>query len=178
MMKKVVLLVLALLVTAVPAAFAEFRLGPTALYNLAVIHDGFGGPLPVTLSDFTFGGEARLDFWLFQLGAMALYSPPWREAEFADEGVLELLVSGGISFRLLFLRLSGTIGPSIVLPLGETDPAVVGSNARLAADIVLGRLSLSIFYLLEFEFPFYDFHSLFDAELDRGNFGVSVLFSF
>lgn len=177
-MKKMVFLVLALFLTAAPAAFAELQLGPTALYNFTVIPDDLERPLPVNISDFTFGGEARLNFWLFQLGAMALYSPPWREAEFVDEGVVELLVSGGLSFRLLFLRLSGTIGPSIVLPLGETDPAVVGSNARLTADIEIGRLSFSLYYLLEFDFPFYDYRSLFEADMGRGNFGVSVLFSF
>ena len=72
MKKLIVVLMIALLPT---LAFAlDFQIGGTAMYK-GLLEDITSGTADIGFDDFTFGGEARLNFGLLQGAAAVLYYP-------------------------------------------------------------------------------------------------------
>ena len=162
-------------------AFAEFQIGPTALYNVmfaadpetsvGVYSEAMDNGL--SLDDFTLGVDTRLKLGLFQGCAMGLVSP-------GLDGLpteIEVYLDVGIAIDILMLRLGIGIGPNLIVALGEdiTDPVFLGGNVKLSADIMLGGIAVSINYLMymaDFSKESFDYlkNNL------EGNIGISVLF--
>ena len=102
---------------------------------------------PVNVADlnvnrFTFGGDARLKLGLFQAEMLLLYSMG------ADVRSIDATLDAGIGFDLLFLRLSAGVGPNFIYFLGGGGPWRNGLNAKVNADIKLGRISLGVSYIM------------------------------
>jgi hypothetical protein len=143
MKKLIVVLMIALLPT---LAFAlDLQLGGTAMYK-GLLSDVLDGPDGVTLQDFTYGGEVRLNFGLLQGAAALLYYP--------DESYPQIvaLTDIGLTLNLAIIRLGAGIGPNFHIPLkGGASGVPVGLNLKGAVDLQLGKLSLGVvgYYYLE-----------------------------
>jgi hypothetical protein len=139
------------LVLALPIfAFAnDFQLGAIGMYT------GTMEQLQakdVQFDDFTFGAEARLKFSLFQAGASLLYYPASPVALLPP--YLVALTDVGISVDLSLLRMGIGLGPNFSIALGPEgagEPANLGLNLKLSADVNVGNLSVGLvgFYYFE-----------------------------
>lgn len=154
-------ILLAFLISLLPlVAFADVQLGGVAIYD----HDIFSlGNTSLSLSDFQFGGEARLGLGVFQLSAYAFYLSG---QDFTTIGIYPDI---GLSFKIAsFLRLGVAAGPNLTLVLGNGAPQVsaiqyvsipasdntatlIGGNLKFSADLVFGALSFGIvgYYIMQ-----------------------------
>ena len=159
-------------------AFAEFQIGPTALYNAifspnaAYTTGMYAMSTGLTLSDFTFGADARLKLGLFQACAMGLVSP----GVYGWPTEIELYLDLGIAIDIWFIRLGLGAGPNLIVATGSNiSSTYVGGNVKLSGDIMFGDVALSLNYLMYLQ----DFsqnsirYLMYNLE---GNFGVSLLF--
>jgi len=144
-------LLIFLLVLALPVfAFAnDFQLGGIGMYTGTI--DQLKAK-DVQLDDFTFGAEARLKLSLFQAGASLLYYPASPVALLPP--YLVALTDVGVSVDLSLLRLGIGLGPNFSIALGPEgagDPANLGLNMKLSADVNIGNLSVGLvgFYYFE-----------------------------
>ncbi|MCX7029866.1 MAG: hypothetical protein NTU62_07055 [Spirochaetes bacterium] len=137
MKKLIVVLMIALLPT---LAFAlDFQIGGTAMYKGLLSDLEEGAAATLTFDDFTFGGEARLNFGLLQGAAAVLYYPD----EVAPS--LVVLTDIGLTLNLAIVRLGAGIGPNFYIPLeGTVDGVPIGLNLKGAVDLQLGKLSLGV----------------------------------
>ena len=136
MKKLIVVLMIALLPT---LAFAlDFQIGGTAMYK-GLLQDIQTGVTDIGLDDFTFGGEARLNFGLIQGAAAVLYYPD----EFAPS--LIALTDVGLTLNLAIVRLGAGIGPNVYIPLSDAGKGVpIGFNVKGAVDVQLGGISVGL----------------------------------
>ena len=167
-----------LLLTIPLLAFADFQLGPSVYYNHPLLGED-SSDSDFSISNFTFGADARLKLLLFQGTALALYTP----GESTDEGdiahTIDLHLTGGVAFDIALLRLGLGLGPSILFELGDgaDDPASIGTNVRASAELRLRRVGLAFNYLMKFPFKLSDASNIINEDKTRGLFGASVLFS-
>jgi hypothetical protein len=144
MKKLAIVLVIALLPT---LAFAlNLQIGGTAMYK-GLLSDILDGPDGITLQDWTYGGEVRLNFGLFQGAAAILYYPD------VSYDSLKVLTDIGVTLNLAIVRLGAGIGPNFFIPLagGKFEGVPVGLNLKGAVDLQLGKLSLGVvgYYYLD-----------------------------
>ena len=174
---KRMLIVFAVLLLPV-AVFAQLQVGATALYNFPYFEDTVS-PAELDASDFTFGADARLRLFIFQASALALFTPGYTDVMDNEvAGNIDLIVDGGLSFDLLFLRLGLGVGPSLRINLDSgTEATGVGLNVKAPADVMLGSFSVGLSYLNQFEFDSSDANQLLDQDYTKGLLGVSVLLS-
>ena len=174
---KRILIVCAILILPV-AAFAQVQLGGTALYNFPYFEGT--GPTELDASDFTFGADARIRVLFFQASALALFTPGYTD-ELSNEvaGNIYLILDGGLSFDVLFMRLGLGVGPSLRVNLDPgTDATGLGLNVKGTAEVMLGSFAVGLTYLNQFEFDFADGATqLLDQDYTKGLLGVSVLFA-
>lgn len=173
---KRVLIVCAVLLLPV-AAFAQVQVGATALYNFPYFTDG--APDELDPSDFTFGVDARMKVFVFQVSGLGLFTPGTTD-ELGDpvSGSIDLFLDGGVAFDVLLFRFGLGLGPSLRVNLEQGSEATgLGLNVKGTADVMLGRLSLGLTYLNQFEFDFSDAAQLLDEDYTKGRLGVSVLLS-
>lgn len=135
MKKLIVVLMIALLPM---TAFAlDFQIGGTAMYK-GLLSDILDGPDGITLQDFTYGAEARLNFGLIQGAAALLYYP-------GTPDQIVALTDIGVTLNLAIVRLGAGIGPNFSIPLGGSITGVpMGLNLKGAVDLQLGKLSLGV----------------------------------
>jgi hypothetical protein len=159
-MKK--LAVILLLVALPMALFADFYLGPTAMYK--------GNPQMLTTvpnaGDLAFGAEARLNLSLFEGQAMALYNLNQSINTYLDVGlVLNLaIVSVGVG-----------VGPNFFVNFmpGAPEAASFGFNAKAHVDLNLGGIKISGYYMVILESI--SVANIQDS-LNFGTAGISLLF--
>lgn len=171
-------LILLVILAVVPVmAFADFQLGPSVYYNFPLIGSDSSSS-DFSISNFTFGADARMKLWIFQATALGLYTP----AEASDNGdiphIIDLHVTGGVAFDILFLRLGLGLGPSFAFEFGDgaDDGVGVGTNVKASAEVRLRRISLAANYLMKFPFDFSSAGNIIDEDKTRGLFGASLLF--
>ncbi|MDA3833560.1 MAG: hypothetical protein PF495_09200 [Spirochaetales bacterium] len=188
MSKKFVLVLLAIMLAVPASVFAVdligLRIGPAAMIGgklEEIQKPGFFKDLDS--SNFTFGADARLNFSLLEVNALALYTP---EGE-VDPATVDLYANAGASLSLLnILRLGVSAGPKVTILVGEEndmseeDPLDMALNLRLSGDVELGDLSIGASAI----FPTtYTLKMATDGDplpkdiFDEGLFGVSVLFA-
>ena len=130
----------------------------------------------ISTDDFTFGVDARLSFGIFQVSGIALITPPafvdegyywdgttWAYSAYAEPMQIELFASVGLKFDIAIFSLGFGLGPNFVfyiypeLPAdlggagyyaGDTEVFNIGGHVKLFADINLGRLTVSLTYLM------------------------------
>jgi len=178
MKKLLILLVLAILPI---LTFADFQIGPTAMYNF-VFNDPTWSevPKPNSLSDFTFGADARLNFGIIQATGYALINPGSVTGLVYMPTVVKLYTDIGLCVDIFFVRLGAGIGPNFNFvfsdPNAPTKPDMfqLGLNFKAAVDFSLGGIALSLVYLTDFNLTQSGVAKLFE-KID-GNIGLSVLF--
>ncbi|MBN1524422.1 MAG: hypothetical protein JW904_08070 [Spirochaetales bacterium] len=162
-MKK--LIVLFILLALPLALFAEgFYIGGSALYmgdyNTAMEDDDI-------LNNLAFGADARLQISILEISGLALYNFGNTFNTYVDAGVaidlIEILTIGagvGLNFVVNFDDLSA---PNAISG---------GYNGKVHADLNLGDLKVSLYYLILVN----DFDlTAFEDNLSLGNVGASVL---
>jgi hypothetical protein len=139
-MKKTLILVLVL--AFIPLlSFAELGLGASAFFNSPVL---IGTPIDkseLREGGFTFGGDVRFKLSILQLEALGLVT-------LGDQKSIDLYADAGLALDLAILRLSLGVGPTVFFLLDSSDPTLAGFNAKLNADVKLGRLSVGLSYIM------------------------------
>lgn len=198
MSKKIVVLVLAILLVLPASIFAMdligLRVGPAAMLNAPISIDGLDPDYftTLTLDDFTFGVDARLNLSILEGNVMALVTPETLDNEIIG-AYLDAYINAGVSIELLSLLKVGIFaGPMFSFyvdesgvsggPESEDDLLSAGLNLRLTADVNLGGISVGATYIVETDVLIGD---LIAGEVSpedvfvnpMGKAGVSVLFS-
>ncbi len=155
------ILLLAVLPT---AAFAELGVGGAAFFNSPYLLGQSVSKDDLNVNQFTFGGDARLKLSLLQGEALVLYSA-------GDVQSLNIYLDAGVSFDILMLRLSAGAGPNFVFNIGESSPLQTGLNAKVSADVKLGKLSIGLSYIMDLLID-----NGIDFETSSGLLGAQLLF--
>lgn len=162
-----------------------------------VLWEGFGD-----FKNYTVGADVRIKLLIAEVdvvGTFGTYVDPNDNAEYTE---ISALTTAGISLDLLgFARLGFGLGPRFrVLVDADGKAQVIASDNstigtwqnfgdafikspvayRATVDFNLGALMLGLNYTLDTEYTFEnyaDVNKLFNANLDNGKFGVSLLFS-
>ncbi|MBN2534459.1 MAG: hypothetical protein JXB88_16360, partial [Spirochaetales bacterium] len=162
------------------AAFAEFQIGATALYNVVFAPDEarsvglYAKENGVSLDDFTLGVDARIKLGMLQVSALGLISLGYDDLPMEVEFFLDV----GIAIDLLFLRVGIGLGPNFIIAFGDEEiskPVFFGGNIKLIGEIMLGGISVGINYLMYLpDFSKESFDYL--ANNIEGNIGFTILF--
>lgn len=173
-MKK--LFVLLVLVSIPMMSFADFQIGPTALYNIGITEES-SVPDELSISNFTFGADARLNFGMIQGSAYGLVT--LGDADLLTPTVIDLYLDIGICLDILFVRVGFGIGPNFAFnfyPDEVSDPEIfeAGANVKLTAEVMLGDISVGLVYLMDANLTPAGVAEAF--EKIEGHLGVSVLF--
>ena len=156
------ILVAVILIVLPMAAFADLGIGGAAFYSSPVLLGQSSSEEDLNVDQFTFGGDLRLKLSILQLEALVLY------AASGDVQSLNTYLDAGVALDILFLRLSAGAGPNLIFNIGESSPVQSGLNAKLSADIKLGRLSVGLSYIMDF--------TDFNLDTSAGLLGAQVLF--
>ncbi len=197
------LVVCVLLPAALSAAIVDLSLGATAQYKptLGAIKtsadaDDFTGFSK--FENYALGADVRLKLLIAEVDLVGMFSQTTD-----DYTKIELLTTAGISLDLLgFARLGFGLGPNWIIEMNndtgdfimrekETNTITTLDNFgdtfinspvayRATVDFNLGGLMLGLNYTLETQYTFknaQEVNKLFEAKMDDGKFGVSLLFS-
>ncbi len=201
------LVVCVLLPAALSAAIVDLSLGATAQYKptLGAIKasadaDDFTGFSK--FENYALGADVRLKLLIAEVDLVGMFSQSTVSG--VDYTKIELLSTAGISMDLLgFARLGFGLGPNWIIEMNndtgefvmfeKSNPTVpvplenfgdtfINSPVayRATVDFNLGGLMLGLNYTLETDYTFknaQEVNKLFDADMDDGKFGVSLLFS-
>jgi hypothetical protein len=146
-MKKLMLIVMLL---ALPLGlFAQFYIGGSALYK----ED------PEYLQDPD-------DTFIIEGSALALYEM---------DGAFDVFLNVGVAFDVALFTIGAGIGPNFIIQADPDapEPTSFGFNGKIHADLNLGDIKVSAYWLFLVESLSYE---EFEENLTFGNIGVSVLF--
>ncbi len=200
------LVVCVLLPTALSAAIVDLSLGATAQYNKnlgAIKTDLDNEDFWPGLGDFknyTIGADVRVKLLIAEVDVVGTFANTTLNG--VDYTEISALTTAGISMDLLGLaRLGFGLGPRFRVLIDDAGKAqvIASDNStvdnwqnfgdafikspvayRATVDFNLGGLMLGLNYTLDTQYTFenaQDVNKLFEADLDDGKFGVSLLFS-
>jgi hypothetical protein len=131
-----------LLLVAPLAAFADLGVGAITLGKSPALVGQPDNTNSLNVGQFGIGGDARLKLGWFQGSGTLLYT--------SGSGVnsLDSYLDAGWTGDLGPLRLSLGAGPNFVFNSGANTGAQVGLNTRAGADIMLGKMSLGLTYIM------------------------------
>lgn len=135
------ILVLAFIAMASSAAFAEFGLGGAAFLKSPVL---VAQPIDISnlnVNQFSFGADARFKLGWFQAEGLLLYSA-------GDVNAFQAYLDAGVALDIAMLRLSFGAGPNFSASIVELSPIQAGINAKIGADIVIGKVSFGLSYIM------------------------------
>jgi hypothetical protein len=195
-----------LLPAALSAAIVDLSLGATAQYNKnleAIKTDLDNEDFWPGLGDFknyTIGADVRIKLLIAEVDVVGTFANTTRDG--VDYTEISALTTAGISMDLLGLaRLGFGLGPRFRVLIDDAGKAqvIASDNStvntwenfgdafvkspvayRATVDFNLGGLMLGLNYTLDTLYTFenaQDVNKLFEADLDDGKFGVSLLFS-
>jgi len=166
-MRKSVLIVAALAILALlpAAAFADFGIGAAAFGKSPGLVGAANDTNNLNVSQFSFGGDARLKLGWFQGEALVLYA--------SGSGVnsLNTYLDVGVALDLAMLRLSLGVGPNFIYNSGSNTGAQVGLNAKAGVDVMLGSFSVGVSYIMAMNIA-----NGVQIATNSGLLGVSVMF--
>jgi len=112
------------------------------------------------------GGEARLKLSLLEGSALVLYEL---------DNAFDVYLDVGVSLDLALLTIGAGIGPNFIIQADPDapEPTSFGFNGRVHADLNLGDIKISAYWLILVESLSY---KNFEDNLTAGSVGVSVLF--
>jgi hypothetical protein len=165
-MRKAVFLCALLLVVPL-AAFAELGIGGAAFGKSPALVGQPDDTNNLNVSQFSFGGDGRLKLGWFQGEALVLYA--------SGSGVnsLNTYLDVGWVGDLSILRLSLGAGPSLVYNAGTNSGAQVGVNAKVGADLMLGKISAGLSYIMNL-----NINNGVQINTGAGLLGVNIMFWF
>jgi hypothetical protein len=136
-------LVLVIVLCFIPLfVFADLGVGGSAFFNSPVLIGQTPTLSGLSSAGFTFGGDLRFKLSLLQLDALALVTVK-------DVTAINLYADAGLALDILFLRLSLGAGPTVGYVFGGPEPMLLGFNAKANVDLMLGRLSLGLSYIMD-----------------------------
>lgn len=139
-MRKLIL-ILAVLIAIPAATFAEWGFGAATLYKSPVLIGQSVDTSDLNVNQFSFGGDVRLKLDWFQAEALLVYSA-------GDTNSLSAFLDAGVGLDLSILRLSIGAGPNFNNNFGSSKPIQAGLNAKIGADVMLGKVSVGLTYLM------------------------------
>jgi hypothetical protein len=139
-MRKLIL-ILAVLIAIPAASFAEWGFGGAALYKSPVLIGQKVDTSNLNVDQFSFGGDLRWKMDWFQAEGLLLYSA-------GDTSSLAAYLDAGVGLDLSIFRLSIGAGPNFNNNFSSSKPIQAGLNAKIGADIMLGKISLGLTYLM------------------------------
>jgi hypothetical protein len=146
------------------AIFAEWGVGGAALYKSPVL---LGQPIDLSnhnVDQFSFGGDLRFKLGSLQAEGLLLYSA-------GSVNSLSAYLDAGLVMDLAIVRLSLGAGPNFNNNFGTTRPVQAGLNAKLSADVMLGKMSFGLTYILAMNFD-----NGIDINTRLGLLGAQVMF--
>jgi hypothetical protein len=159
-------IIIVLLFIALPMSmFAQFYLGPTAMYK--------GDPmdLPGTTPDYSlidhlaFGADVKLQISLFEVQALAMYN---------FNNTFNVYLDAGIALDLAIVTIGAGIGPNFYVSLDDVpDPVGFGFNGKVHVDLNLGGVKISAYYMFLIDNITV---SNIESQMYAGNVGLSLLF--
>lgn len=179
-MKKFTVLLAVLVLLMIPvSAFAGdgIWIGPTAMYDYDMTLEEISNldPDMISMDNLTYGLEARLDISLFQASVNAYYYPTFISPDYS---ALRIASNVGIYADLGIVGLGLSAGPQFLSVISDddvTDPMEIGSTIKVAADLILGDLLFSSYFLVsEDDLSEVDWEN-YDVMNAEGQLGVSVL---
>jgi hypothetical protein len=182
-MKK--LLVLMILVLVPMVTFADFQIGPTALYNMRFTNPEQVDTSTLSLDDFTFGADARLNVSILQGSAYALLTLGSVDNSTAIPKyvptTVDLFFDVGVCLDIMFFRFGAGIGPNFAIlfpdPLDTTNTDIfgVGANVKFSADVMLGSIAIGLVYFMDTNLTTSAVVETIASKWD-GHLGLSLLF--
>ena len=139
-MRKLVL-ILAVMVILPVAVFADLGVGAAAFYKSPILLGQDNDIDNLNVDQFSFGGDLRLKLGWFQGEALLLYSG-------GDVNSLNMYLDAGVALDMALVRLSLGAGPNFTYNFDERSPAQVGLNAKVGVDVLLGRVSVGLSYIM------------------------------
>lgn len=154
--------------------FADFQFGPVMQYKVPISAESqVPGKDTVSINDFSFGADARLNMSFLQLTTYALYNPG--DSSHNMPGSAKLYLDGGICVDIAIVRLGVGLGPNFIVNFHPSSiTSQVNGNIRFAADLMLGDVALSAVYLVEANLTKAGIHEAFRDI--HGQLGLSLLF--
>ncbi|MGH0052078.1 MAG: hypothetical protein ACQ5SW_01640 [Sphaerochaetaceae bacterium] len=201
------LIVCVMLPAALSAAVVDLSLGATAQYNqtLGAIKDEIEAESWDGLSDYknyTLGADLRVKLLIAEVDVVGTFGSYVDEDNSKEYTEISTLTTAGVSMDLLgFARLGFGLGPRWIVRMDKDtgeftifddsgNPQTLDSLGdtflnssvayRATVDFNLGSLMLGLNYTLDTDYTFKnasEVNKLFDADLDNGRVGVSLLFS-
>lgn len=200
------LIVCVMLPTALSAAVVDLSLGATAQYNqtLGSIRTDIDNNDFDSMSDFenyTLGADLRVKLLIAEVDVVGTFGNYTDEVTLDEYTEISALTTAGVSMDLLGIaRLGFGMGPrfrvliddagkaQIIAETGTVEPmddfgdAFVNSPVayRATVDFNLGNIMLGLNYTLDTDYTFKNaaqVDDLFNADIDDGKVGVSLLFS-
>ena len=162
-MRKIIL-ILAILAMVPIAVFAEWGIGGAAFYKSPVLLGQAVDTSGVGVDQFSFGGDVRFKFSLFQAEALVLYSA-------GSVSSLDMYLDGGLALDIAILRLSLGVGPNFTYNFSNSPVTQEGLNAKAGADIKLGPISVGLSYIMAL-----DITNGVNVKTSTGLLGVNLLF--
>jgi hypothetical protein len=155
-------------------SFADFQIGPTIQYKTPISPDSqIPGKNSISINDFSFGADARLNLSLFQAAGYGLFTPG--DSTINRPASAKLYLDGGICVDIAIFRLGVGIGPNFIFNFNtDAISPQVNGNIRFAFDVMLGDIAVSAVYLIEANLTPSGVHSAFHDI--SGQLGLSVLF--
>jgi hypothetical protein len=147
--------------------FAQFYIGVSAMYKSDPVTLPSVTPDPSIVDNLAFGADLKLQLSIFEVQALALYNLDQSFNTYLDVGVA-LDIAG-------ILTLGAGVGPNFIIDFesGSPEPFGFGFNGKIHADLNLGGIKISAYYLF-----LIDSISVADIQtkMYAGNVGLSVLF--
>jgi hypothetical protein len=162
-MRKTILMLFALAI--LPAAiFAQLGVGGAVLYKSPVL---LGQSVDIdnhNVDQFSLGGDLRYKLGLLQGEGLLLYSA-------GTVNSLSAYLDAGVVLDLAIVELSLGVGPNFNNNFGASRPVQAGFNAKIGADLMLGRMSVGLTYIMAMNID-----NGVDVNTRSGLLGAQVLF--
>ena len=130
------------ILVALPVAiFAEWGVGGAALYKSPVLCGQSLDLANHNVDQFSFGGDLRFKLGLFQAEGLLLYSA-------GAVNSLTMYLDAGVALDVALMRLSLGAGPNFNNNFNASRPIQAGCNAKIGADIMLGKVSVGLSYIM------------------------------
>ncbi len=135
-MKRIMLLMVVLVFLIIPVfAFSDVAIGGAFFKNGSDLGSGS------LFENVIFGANGRLKFGTLQLDALGLYNS-------SSPSSVDLIMNAEGNFNLLFVNLSGGVGPNFNIPTSGSNVFTYGVNVKVNIDFrILKKLSLGVSYV-------------------------------
>lgn len=151
---KRIFIIFCIILLSIPVFALDLELGPCVFLNFPIPLKSIipEGEKHIGIEDLVLGADVELIFGIFQLGAIATFSPAaeWEVDDgitFQHPAFITLALDAGILIKVVFLRLGLGAGPTMRVPLihkRPEKPIDLGINVKGNVDLVLGGVAVRL----------------------------------